>query len=41
MVTLNDGGKVVDLGFKMISKLDSYFLMKVSKLWTTPLGVLG
>ena len=29
MVPLNDGGKVVTLGFEIISKLDSYFLMTV------------
>ena len=27
MVPLNDGEKVVGLGFEIISKLDSYFLM--------------
>ena len=29
MVLLNDGGKVAGLGFEIISKLDSYFLMAV------------
>ena len=29
MVPLNDGRKVVTLGFEIISKLDSYFLMTV------------
>ena len=29
VVSLNDGGKVVGLGFEIISKLDSYFLMTV------------
>ena len=29
MVPLNDGGKVVGLGFEIISELDSYFLMTV------------
>ena len=30
MVPLNDGRKVVCLGFEIISKLESYFLMAVT-----------